>query len=159
MHVYGCKTYTLDKWIKRGDKLGPRALIGHLVGYDLTNIYQIWIPSLHKVIRTRDVIFDETSFYNPKGQDINYLLREALEDTLQTISLLEPLYKDESEDESILYTVDLTPKSSTSNIEQTTTPKSNDSAEPPTKDTEQLPTPSRTVSLDLLETNTTPGGL
>ena len=39
MHVYGCKTYTLDKRVKRGDKLGPCALIGHLVGYNLTNIY------------------------------------------------------------------------------------------------------------------------
>src|SRR5882757_144334 len=67
MHIYGCKTYTLDKRIKRGDKLAPCALIGYLVGYNSTNIYRIWIPSLHKVIRTRDVIFDETSFYNPKG--------------------------------------------------------------------------------------------
>jgi len=32
-------------------------------------------------------------------------------------------------------------------------------AEPPIKDIEQLPTPSKTVSLDLPETNTTPGGL
>jgi hypothetical protein len=35
----------------------------------------------------------------------------------------------------------------------------NDSVEPPIKDTKQLPTPSRTVSLDLLETNTILGGL
>ena len=41
MHVYGCKTYILDKQIRRGDKLAPRALIGHLVGYDSTNIYRI----------------------------------------------------------------------------------------------------------------------
>jgi hypothetical protein len=41
MHVYGCKTYTLDKRVKKGDKLGPYASIGHLVSYDLTNIYQI----------------------------------------------------------------------------------------------------------------------
>ena len=41
MHVYGYKTYTLDKQIRRGDKLAPRALIGHLVGYDSTNIYRI----------------------------------------------------------------------------------------------------------------------
>jgi hypothetical protein len=39
MHVYGCKTYMLDKRIKKGDKLGPCVSIGHLVGYDLTNIY------------------------------------------------------------------------------------------------------------------------
>jgi hypothetical protein len=82
-----------------------------------------------------------------------------LEDTLQTISLPEPLYEDKSKDESILYTANLTPQSSTSNADQTTTPKSNNSAEPPTKDTKQLPTPSRTISLDLLETNTIPGGL
>ena len=50
MYIYGCKTYTLDKQIKRGDKLAPCALIGHLVGYNSTNIYYIWIPSLRKVI-------------------------------------------------------------------------------------------------------------
>jgi hypothetical protein len=151
MHVYGCKTYTLDKRIKRGDKLAPCASIGYLVGYDLTNIYCIWILSLRKVIRTRDVIFDETSFYNPKGQDIDYLLKEALEDTIQTISLPKPLHEDKSKDKSILYRP-------TSN-NQRTTPKSNDSVEPSTKDIKQLPTPSRTVSPDLLEISTTPGGL
>ena len=50
MHVYGCKMYTLDKQIKRGDKLAPYTLIGYLVGYNLTNIYYIWILSLRKVI-------------------------------------------------------------------------------------------------------------
>ena len=39
MHVYSCKTYILDKRIRRGDKLAPRALIGYLVGYNSTNIY------------------------------------------------------------------------------------------------------------------------
>jgi len=82
MHEYGCKTYTLNKQVRKGDKLAPYTLIGHLVGYNLTNIYQIWIPSLHKVIRTRDVTFNETSFYDPKGQNIDYLLREALKDTI-----------------------------------------------------------------------------
>jgi len=82
MYEYGCKTYTLNKQVRKGDKLASYALIGHLVGYDLTNIYWIWILSLHKVIRTRDVIFDETLFYDPKGQNIDYLLREALEDTI-----------------------------------------------------------------------------
>ncbi len=40
-----------------------------------------------------------------------------------------------------------------------TIPKSNNLAELPIKDIKHLPTPSRTVSPDLLETNTTPGGL
>jgi hypothetical protein len=50
IHVYGCKTYTLNKGVKKGDKLAPHALIGYLVSYDLTNIYRIWILSLRKVI-------------------------------------------------------------------------------------------------------------
>ena len=67
MHIYGCKTYILDKRIKKGDKLAPCALIGYLVGYNLTNIYCIWILSFRKVIQTRDVTFEENSFYNSKG--------------------------------------------------------------------------------------------
>jgi hypothetical protein len=100
-------------------------------------------------------MFNESSFYDPKGQDIDYLLRDVLEDTIQEIGLPE----DKSEDKSTLYTVNLTHQRSTSNADQTTTPESNDSAEHPIKDIEQLPTPSRTVSPDLPESSTTPGGL
>ena len=82
MYVYGCKTYTLDKQIKKGDKLAPYTLIGYLVGYNLTNIYYIWILSLCKIIQTKDITFDKNSFYNPKGQNIDYLLRDVLEDTI-----------------------------------------------------------------------------
>ena len=89
-------------------------------------------------------------FYDPKGQNINYLLREALEDTIQTISLPEPLHKNKSKDESVLYRP-------TSNTDQTTV--LSNSVDLPTKDIKQLPTPSRTVSPDLPETNTTPEGL
>ena len=39
IYIYGCKTYILDKRIKRGDKLAPYVVIGYLVGYNLTNIY------------------------------------------------------------------------------------------------------------------------
>ena len=103
MHIYGCKTYTLDKQIKKGDKLAPYTLIGHLISYNLTNIYYIWILSLRKVIQTKDITFNKNSFYNSKRQDINYLLRDVLEDTIQAISLLKPLYKDKSNNDSISY--------------------------------------------------------
>jgi len=66
-----------------------------------------------------------------------------LENTIQVISLLEPIYEDKLEDKSILY------------INQMTIPKLNELVKRPIKDIEQLPTPSRTVSLDLLELNTT----
>jgi hypothetical protein len=58
-----------------------------------------------------------------------------LEDTIKAISLLKPLHKDKSKDESILY--------------QAATPELNNSAKLPVKDIKQLPTPSRTVLLKL----------
>jgi len=79
-----------------------------------------------------------------------------LEDTIQTINLLEPLYKDKLEDKLILYMVNLTSKGSTLNSDQIITFKSNDLAEYLMKDIEQLPTPSRMVSLNILESSTIP---
>jgi hypothetical protein len=51
----------LDHDIKRGEKFTPRGLSGQLVGYESVNIYKIWIPSLHKVVRSTNVTFDEAS--------------------------------------------------------------------------------------------------
>ena len=69
LHPIGCKAYSLDKHIPRKEKMQERAHIGHLVGYDSTNIFRIWIPSRSKIIRTRDVMFDDEVFYNPKDLD------------------------------------------------------------------------------------------
>ena len=83
LKVYGCMAYSLTKQMPKKLKLAEHAHIGHLVGYDSTNIFQIWIPSQYKVIRTRDVMFDETSFYNPHKPDLQQLIEEPmLEDTL-----------------------------------------------------------------------------
>jgi len=70
LQSYGCKAYPLRKEVIAGEdkvlqKTRPRTHIGYLVSYDASNIYRIWIPSKSKVIRTRDVSFDEGEFYNP----------------------------------------------------------------------------------------------
>jgi hypothetical protein len=57
LHEIGSRAYTLNRALKRADKLESRVLIGQLVGYDSTNIYRIWMPTLSRVIRTRDVVF------------------------------------------------------------------------------------------------------
>ena len=36
IYAYGCKAYILDKQIKKGDKLAPHALIGHVTDYRCT---------------------------------------------------------------------------------------------------------------------------
>jgi len=55
---------------KRLSKLDLRAHIGYLVGYNSTNIYRIWIPYKGIIISTKDVIFDEKTFFNGKWTDI-----------------------------------------------------------------------------------------
>lgn len=78
----GCKAYTLDKHILRKAKLQEQAHIGHLIGYDSTNIFQVWIPSQRKIIRTRDVIFDEKSFYDPHELDLAQLTKKPMVDVI-----------------------------------------------------------------------------
>jgi hypothetical protein len=60
----GAQAYYLDNKLKRGDKMESRALIGHLVGYDSTNIFRIWLLESHTVIRTWDVVFRINTRYD-----------------------------------------------------------------------------------------------
>jgi hypothetical protein len=78
LHVYGYHSYPYIKNIPCTQKLKPRAHLGYLVGYDSTNIYRIWVPSLEKVMRTRDVTFDESKLYDPTDLDIGHALREEI---------------------------------------------------------------------------------
>ena len=78
LHVYGCKAYALNKQTSKKEKLKERAHIGHLVGYDARNIFRIWIPSQRKVIRTRDVIFDDSTRYDPHDIDVMQAISEPM---------------------------------------------------------------------------------
>jgi len=69
----------------RLQRLDPKAWIGYLVGYRSSNIYRIWIPSLGKVISTRDVVFDENSVFDGRVED---LMDSLMHSTLEEISTL-----------------------------------------------------------------------
>ncbi len=99
---YGCKAYTLDKHIPRKQKLQERAHIGHIIGYDSTNIFRIWIPSQRKVIRTRDVIFDEKTRYDAHELGLLQLTKETMLDTtfeIQSLDSTTQITEIESDDE------------------------------------------------------------
>ena len=74
LKAYGCKAYPLTREVKAEKelkrKLKEKAHISYLVGYDSVTIFRIWVPSLETVIRTRDVRFNESLFYDPKSNDL-----------------------------------------------------------------------------------------
>jgi transposase InsO family protein len=90
LRAYGCRAYamTADAQLKKNRlrKLDPRAHIGYLVGYDSTNIFRIWIPHQGKVISTRDVIFDENTFFDGKVESDGQLLA-TVDDLIARIQL------------------------------------------------------------------------
>ena len=68
------------------NKLAPRAHIGYLVGYDSTNIFRIYIPNQKKVIRTRDVKFNEQLLYDDSQPDLANVLRVRTDQILKIIN-------------------------------------------------------------------------
>lgn len=89
LHPYGCRAYPLKNLIPRKEKLVPRAFIGYLIGYDSTNIFRIWIPSRMRVVRTRDVTFDHSRFYDPTDLDLGNLLTVTVEEVIEVLELPE----------------------------------------------------------------------
>jgi hypothetical protein len=50
----GVQAYYLNNKLECGDEMESRALIVHLVGYDSTNIFRIWLPgSKHCYVHPR----------------------------------------------------------------------------------------------------------
>ena len=75
---------------KRLQRLDLKAWIGYLVGYRLSNIFRVWVPSMGKVISTRDVVFDEyTIFDGSEKQIINNLMHSTLKEIQSWIRTVE----------------------------------------------------------------------
>src|ERR1700722_17505141 len=90
---------------RRLRKLDPRAHIGYLVGYDSTNIFRVWIPHQGKVISTRDVLFDEDTFFDGRKTHLNEDRIAQMDELVEKISLDPTQAKNEKvleEDEEIL---------------------------------------------------------
>ncbi|RMZ87426.1 hypothetical protein DV736_g5352, partial [Chaetothyriales sp. CBS 134916] len=68
LRVFGCKAYAMTPKAQQKFacklRLAPKAWIGFLVGYRSSNIYRVWIPTIDRVINTRDVIFNEDEINN-----------------------------------------------------------------------------------------------
>ena len=120
MKVYECKAYAHIPKIPRLEKLAARANISYLVGYNSTNIFRIWIPSLHKVITTRDVTFDELTQYEPIELNKEDKLQikeiiEVIQVPTSTMEAIEQATEFDSNDEKEL--IETYPKDNDTSIE------------------------------------------
>jgi hypothetical protein len=65
--VFDCKAFSLLKEanvFKRNEKMKSRAFIEYLIKYDFINIFQVWNSEKDDVNDYRDVIFNETKFFD-----------------------------------------------------------------------------------------------
>jgi hypothetical protein len=70
--------------------LDPKAWAGYLVRHRSTNIYCIWIPSLAKVISTRNVVIDEQAVFDGKAEDLmDNLMHNTLEEIATHVKIIE----------------------------------------------------------------------
>jgi hypothetical protein len=74
---------TPDAQLKRNrlQRFDPRAWIGYLVGCGSTNIFRIWVPQLNRVIRTRDVTFNEDEVFDGNIES------EVIKENIRNMSL------------------------------------------------------------------------
>lgn len=73
IYAYGCRVYALKQEVCDGKeikslKVDTRAYLGYFVGYNARNLYRVWIPALNRVIISRDVLFDEQTFFDLKNE-------------------------------------------------------------------------------------------
>ena len=67
LRVYGCKTYPFFKNANappKSEKMKPRAFINYLIEYDSINIFRVWNPEKKDVNDYKNVIFNETEFFD-----------------------------------------------------------------------------------------------
>ncbi len=94
LHSYECRAYALKNLISRKEKLESRTFIDHFVSYDFINIYRIWILSRMRVIRTKNVTFDENRFYDSTDLNLNHMLKTTVKDVIQVLKILETEFQE-----------------------------------------------------------------
>ena len=71
LKIFGCEAYALTPKNQRS-KLDPRSKKWNFVGYyDVMKGYRLWDPTAHKIVISRDVIFDESSLIKSKSVKVD----------------------------------------------------------------------------------------
>ena len=98
LRVWGCAAYVWTPPQRRvtGDKYGPRSERGFLVGYDGTSIWEVWLPSNNKVVRSSSVTFVGDVKYGTSEEQ-----RRALNSQYAQLPAPDPYVYDDSDAEDV----------------------------------------------------------
>ena len=102
MKPIGCKTYCLNCKVMRADKTESRALIGHLIGYQGTNIFKVYLFSKNQnnpIIFTRNAIFNHIQFFTGFNRFAN---GEDIEEKIELLAYPTLLQQEDVEQELLL---------------------------------------------------------
>jgi hypothetical protein len=91
LKIFDCKAFSLLKKadaLKKSEKMKSRAFIEYLIKYDFINIFRVWNSKKDDVNDYRDVIFNETEFFDTyKAVDLFKKEERKLFVTYRAISL------------------------------------------------------------------------
>ena len=73
IYLFSYKAFFLIHKIPKLAKMSPKAQIGYLYNYNSTNIFRIWLPIQDKIIRIRDVKFNDNKLYHPSDLELSAL--------------------------------------------------------------------------------------
>ena len=89
IYLFGCRVFPLIHKIPKLAKINPRIQIGYLCGYDLTNIFRIWLLTQDKIIRIRDVKFDDNKLYYPSDLEFSALRDVEVKRIIKLLEILD----------------------------------------------------------------------
>jgi hypothetical protein len=82
LKMFNCKAFSFLKKInafKKNEKMKSRAFIEYLIKYDFINIFRVWNSKKDDVNDYRDVIFNETKFFDTYEEiDLFFKKKKAL---------------------------------------------------------------------------------
>ena len=87
LHSYDCRAYFFRQKIFKKNKLKFRVIIDYFVDYNSINIFRIWMLSKTKMIKTKNVIFDYSKFYNFIELNLIYILTFSIKSIFEILNL------------------------------------------------------------------------
>ena len=87
LHSYDCRAYFFRQKIFKKNKLKFRAIIDYFVDYDSINIFRIWMLSKTKMIKTKNVIFDHSKFYDFIKLNLIHILIFSIKSIVEMLNL------------------------------------------------------------------------